>query len=415
MTQLFDHTHSVEAPGNEVPQEALAVPAHPNCLATEAMAVGLQGTDRNLATQLADRALAASPCKDDLRCVWRAVSVLLIARALSALDAHCTRLAGRTGPAGPATDLVWPLVRAQLARLAGDLKGARDMLQGLVGPGVPRSIRHIALAWQLETLVRAGEVEDAALLAKLSDLDGLAGRSSAHRPLLLAARGTVRLAEARHQEALADFLACGETHAFEHMASQAVLHWRALAAFAAAGCGRPDLAHSLAEGEHEAAKHCGAPAGVGYALYVKAMVSGQDQKVALLTDAVQLLDVAGARVELATVCLEFGRALLAGGEPGPAATQLTRAAELAGEIGNRRLIAEIALEQGKVHDAPPRKSLSPQEHRIAGLARAGLSNKEIAAKTGLTVRTVEFHLSGVYRKLHLSGRRELVSSGLDFS
>jgi hypothetical protein len=35
------------------------------------------------------------------------------------------------------------------------------------------------------------------------------------------------------------------------------------------------------------------------------------------------------------------------------------------------------------------------------------SNKQIAAKLSLTVRTVEFHLSGVYRELGISGRREL--------
>ncbi|OXM53225.1 hypothetical protein CFP71_22155 [Amycolatopsis thailandensis] len=413
MTQLFDHTTSAVTPGHDEPQEFLPAPLHPDCLATEAMAVGLQGIDRNLATQLADRALATAPCMNDLRCVWRAVSVLLIARAIRALDAHCTRLAGRTGPAGPATDLVWPLVRAQIARLAGDLAGARDRLSGLLGPGVPRSVRHLALAWQLETLVRAGEIEEATTLAKESDLNGLTGRPSAHRPLLLAARGTVRLAEGRYQQALNDFVTCGETHAFEHMASQAVLHWRAMAAFAAAGCGRPDLARSLAEGEYEAAKHCGAPAGVGYALYVKAMVAGQGQEVALLGDAVQLLEVAGARVELATVCLEFGRALDAAGDAPRAAGQFSLATELAHEIGNRRLAGEVAVEQRKVDNAPPRKSLSPQELRVASLARAGFTNKEIAARTELTVRTVEFHLSGVYRKLRLSSRKELLAPGLD--
>ncbi|RSN45295.1 hypothetical protein DMC64_20380 [Amycolatopsis sp. WAC 04197] len=40
---------------------------------------------------------------------------------------------------------------------------------------------------------------------------------------------------------------------------------------------------------------------------------------------------------------------------------------------------------------------------MAGPAHAGLSNKEIAKRVGLTTRTIEFHLSGVHRKLHVSG------------
>ncbi|RSN45198.1 hypothetical protein DMC64_20390 [Amycolatopsis sp. WAC 04197] len=52
--------------------------------------------DRTLATRLADRALTTPPYADDLRCVWRALSVLLIARALPAVDAHYERLVKTT-------------------------------------------------------------------------------------------------------------------------------------------------------------------------------------------------------------------------------------------------------------------------------------------------------------------------------
>lgn len=408
----FVQAHAVEVPAQAESPETPRVAAHHDCHAAKAMAVGMRGLDRPLATRLADRALTTAPCRDDLRCVWRAMSVLLIARALPAVDAHCARLARTTHPTGPATDLMWPLLRAQIARLAGDLDGARNALENLVGPGIPRSIRHVALAWQLETLVRAGEVEKAKESARKNDLDGLIGRSTVHHPLLLAARGTVRLAEGRGQGALSDFLACGNVPAFEHRAFPAVLHWRAMAAFAAVGCGRPDLASSLADDEHRTAKHYGAPAGLGYALYVKAMVADRGDSLALLSDAIQLLEVAGARVELVAVRLEFGRALMAAGEVARAAGQLSRAAELSRQIGDRRTTDEIGLELRKVSDTPAREALSPQEHRIAGMARAGLSNKEIAARAGVAVRTVEFHLSSVYRKLKVSGRKQLLSPGI---
>ncbi|RSN19318.1 hypothetical protein DMC61_39850 [Amycolatopsis sp. WAC 04169] len=408
----FVQAHAVEVPAQAESPETPRVAAHHDCHAAKAMAVGMRGFDRPLATRLADRALTTAPCGDDLRCVWRAMSVLLIARALPAADAHCARLARTTHSAGSPTTLMWPLLRAQIARLAGDLDGARTALENLVGPGIPRGIRHVALAWQLETLVRAGELEKAKESARENDLDGLIGRSTVHHPLLLAARGTIRLAEGRGQGALSDFLACGNVPAFEHMALPTVLHWRAMAAFAAIGCGRPDLASSLADDEHRTAKHYGTPAGLGYALYVKAMVADRGESLALLSDAVYLLEVAGARVELVAVRLAFGRELMAVGELSRAADQLSLAAELSRQIGDRRTTEKIGLELSRLGETPTRGTLSPQERRIAGMARAGLSNKEIAARAGLTVRTVEFHLSGVYRKLRVSGRKELLSPGI---
>jgi DNA-binding CsgD family transcriptional regulator len=41
-----------------------------------------------------------------------------------------------------------------------------------------------------------------------------------------------------------------------------------------------------------------------------------------------------------------------------------------------------------------------------------MSNKEIAAKLVVTTKTVEWHLGRVYRKLDVSGRRELDAAAL---
>lgn len=50
--------------------------------------------------------------------------------------------------------------------------------------------------------------------------------------------------------------------------------------------------------------------------------------------------------------------------------------------------------------------LSQREAAVAALLLEGKSNKQIAAALGLTVRTVEFHLSSIYAKLHVSSRTE---------
>jgi DNA-binding CsgD family transcriptional regulator len=41
------------------------------------------------------------------------------------------------------------------------------------------------------------------------------------------------------------------------------------------------------------------------------------------------------------------------------------------------------------------------------MAARGMANREIAEALFLTVRTIEFHLRNCYRKLRVSGRREL--------
>ena len=51
--------------------------------------------------------------------------------------------------------------------------------------------------------------------------------------------------------------------------------------------------------------------------------------------------------------------------------------------------------------------LTPTEDRVARLASAGLNNKEIADRLVLSARTVEGHLSRVYRKLGIRSRSQL--------
>jgi DNA-binding NarL/FixJ family response regulator len=53
------------------------------------------------------------------------------------------------------------------------------------------------------------------------------------------------------------------------------------------------------------------------------------------------------------------------------------------------------------------EALTPAERRVAALAATGMANHDIATELVVTPRTVEFHLSATYRKLGVSGRRDL--------
>jgi len=56
---------------------------------------------------------------------------------------------------------------------------------------------------------------------------------------------------------------------------------------------------------------------------------------------------------------------------------------------------------------PPGEVLTGSERRVAELAAHGLTNREVAAKLFMSPKTVEAHLSRVYRKLGVSSRAEL--------
>jgi len=82
---------------------------------------------------------------------------------------------------------------------------------------------------------------------------------------------------------------------------------------------------------------------------------------------------------------------------------------LAGEAAWPVFMAEVTafLEPDRREDgrpAPGAESLSPRELDVLRLAADGLANDAIAASLGLSVRTVERHLSNAYGKLGTSGK-----------
>jgi DNA-binding CsgD family transcriptional regulator len=53
------------------------------------------------------------------------------------------------------------------------------------------------------------------------------------------------------------------------------------------------------------------------------------------------------------------------------------------------------------------EELTAQEHQIAALVAEGASNKDVAAQLFLSTKTVEAHLTRIYRKLGVSSRTQL--------
>lgn len=82
--------------------------------------------------------------------------------------------------------------------------------------------------------------------------------------------------------------------------------------------------------------------------------------------------------------------------------------------GNKS-IAPFVMEQALLHsisvpanDMNLLSSLTERELEISGLIRAGLRNREIASRCGLTEGTVKVHLHSIFQKLGIKSRSELI-------
>src|SRR4029079_14956217 len=108
------------------------------------------------------------------------------------------------------------------------------------------------------------------------------------------------------------------------------------------------------------------------------------------------------------------RAALCGGTRPPVARELLRQGlDLAVRSGAKPLVERAEQELPATGARPPllllsgSESLPASERRVAGFAAEGLSNKDIAQALFVTTKTVEVHLSNVYRKLGIDSRGEL--------
>jgi DNA-binding CsgD family transcriptional regulator len=144
-----------------------------------------------------------------------------------------------------------------------------------------------------------------------------------------------------------------------------------------------------------------------------ALVSEGEDAERLYREAIDHLGRARLRPELARARLLYGEWLRRANRRVDAREQLRAAhdafvsmgADAFAERTRRELLATGAKARKRVSET--RDELTPQEHQIARLARAGRTNPQIGAELYISPRTVEWHLKKVFTKLGISSRRGL--------
>ena len=130
--------------------------------------------------------------------------------------------------------------------------------------------------------------------------------------------------------------------------------------------------------------------------------------------ALELHAQAQSPFALARTRLCYGERLRRAGRRVDAREQLRAALETFDRVGaapwSERAGAELrasgeTLRRRESHEA---EELTPQELQIALQVAEGKSNKEVGAALFLSHKTIEFHLSRIYRKLDIHSRAELI-------
>jgi DNA-binding CsgD family transcriptional regulator len=140
---------------------------------------------------------------------------------------------------------------------------------------------------------------------------------------------------------------------------------------------------------------------------------GRPRGLDRLEEAVAVLTGSPAKLEHAKARTDLGAALRRANRRSEAREQLRHALELATICGALPLAARAETELLATGARPRRialsglESLTPSERRFAEMAAEGPTNREIAQALFVTPRTVEVHLSSVYRKLGIRSRSQL--------
>jgi DNA-binding NarL/FixJ family response regulator len=304
---------------------------------------------------------------------------------------------------------------------------ARDALsQGRIGDAL-ETVDRVRHDDDLDDPARAS-LALTGLLAKLA-LGDLRGAASYARDLtnLMRIRGVVggiasyglgefAAARAQDDQAVSYYERAGEELA--GVRGQVWVPWRSGLARVIAGRGEIAAAQALVEEELAEARDLESAYAVAYALRTQAAIAPTGDRAALLDEALEVLEgSSAARLEAQIRTDRAGWILLLQPDASQQAIDLLRVAEkYARQEDLGPLLSRIRWLLERLGEAPDGElpgrlaELSAAERRVAQLVVVGKRNREIAAELGVSVKSVEWHVSHILRKLSITSRTELAGA-----
>jgi DNA-binding CsgD family transcriptional regulator len=383
-------------------------------LADLALEVTAAAGPREAGISLARRAIAALvPEQPNPSAVVFAATALMFSDEFDAARALWDRLIAAARGRGSALAYAFGTAfRAELLHRVGEIREAEEDARSSVAIFSEWGAQHVApKVFLSDALIERGALREAEELLGSTPAPELEGQW--HFTRLLYTRGRLRMTLGQLPEALEDLLTCGHRSEAGRHVNPAHLPWRSVAALALAQLGKDREASELANEELEIARRFGAPRTLGIALRGAGLIQRSNTGLQMLAESVDVLSSSGARLEYARAQYEFGAALRRLGRRADAREPLRQALDLAVQTG-ANMLADRARGELVAAGARPRRdriegrdALTASERRVADLAIQGLSNREIAQSLFLSRRTVETHLTHVYRKLDVTDRAGL--------
>jgi DNA-binding CsgD family transcriptional regulator/tetratricopeptide (TPR) repeat protein len=182
---------------------------------------------------------------------------------------------------------------------------------------------------------------------------------------------------------------------------------------AAARSGQPQQAADAFERFTMLAQASGSEWALGLQARCRALLDDGSAADSGYREAVDRLGRTRARGELARTHLLYGEWLRRENRRVDAREQLRTAHEIFTAMGAEIFAERAARELAATGETVRKRTvegpgeLTAQETQIARLVRDGLSNAEIGARLFISPRTVEWHLSKIFTKLHITSRRQL--------
>jgi len=182
---------------------------------------------------------------------------------------------------------------------------------------------------------------------------------------------------------------------------------------AACRTGRRAEAMSAFDTLSERALAAGTSRALGVRARCAALLSEENDAEYVYREAIGHLEHSSAMIELARAHLHYGQWLRRSKRRRDARHELHAAYDMFDKMGAEafaaRALSELSAtgERALPRTAATGSDLTPQEARVAGLAVEGVTNNQIAAQLFISPRTVEYHLSKIFRKLGVSSRSQL--------